>query len=148
MNSNQVSPNLASLSQISSLEDRLLDCIGSEDHVAVIRALVATRDPAAIRVLASLLDSVGPIGEEAIAGLLTFGDEAIPAMRECVDSLDYDMIRHGHQGLATLGDAASVQWLRDDHAERIAAYRERLGFPFILLEVFGANETDEPSRVA
>ncbi len=68
-------------------------------------------------------------------------------MRECVDSLDYDMIRHGHQVLATLGDAASVQWLRDDHAECIAAYRERLGFPFILLDVFIANETDEPSRV-
>jgi hypothetical protein len=148
MNSNQDPSNLASLSLISSLEDRLLDCIGSEDYVAVIRALVATRDPAAIRVLASLLDSVGPIAEEAIAGLLTFGDAVIPAMRECTDSLDYDMIRHGHQVLATLGDTASVQWLRDDRAECIAAYRERLGFPFILLEIFGANETDEPTQVA
>jgi hypothetical protein len=148
MNSNRHPRHLASASAVSSLEDRLPGCIGSEDYVAVIRALVATGDPAAIRVLASLLDSVGPIAEEAIAGLLTFGDAVIPAMRECTDSLDYDMIRHGHQVLATLGDTTSAQWLRDDLAERIAAYRERLGFPFILLDVFGANETDKPSRVA
>jgi hypothetical protein len=148
MNSNQKSRKLASRSPVSSLKRRLPGCIGSEDYVAVIRALVATRDPAAIRVLASLLDSVGPIAEESIAGLLTFGDAVIPAMRKCVDSLDYDMIRHGHQVLATLGDAASAQWLRDDRAECIAAYRERLGFPSILLDVFIANETDEPSRVA
>ena len=124
-------------------------CIGSEDYGTVIRALVATGDPAAIRVLASLLDSVGAIAEEAIAGLLTFGDAAIPAMRECTDSLDYDMIRHGHQVLATLGDAASVQWLRDDLAERIAAYRERLGFPFILLDVFDRqrDRQAEPGRL-
>lgn len=148
MNSNQKSRPLASRSPVSSLKRRLPRCIGSEDYVAVIHALVATCDPAAIRVLASLLDSVGPIAEEAMAGLLTFGDAVIPAMRECTDSLDYDMIRHGHQVLAALGDAASAQWLRDDRAECIAAYRERLGFPFILLEIFGANETDEPIQVA
>jgi len=146
MSSNQDSPNLSA--PISSLEDRLLDCVGSEDYVAVIRALVATRDPAAIRVLASLLDSVGPIAKEAIAGLLTFGDAVIPAMRECADSLDYDMIRHGHEVLAELGDEASKQWLKDDLAERIAAYRERLGFPSVLLDIFVANETDEPTEVA
>jgi hypothetical protein len=148
MNSNRHPRHLASASAVSSLEDRLPGCIGSEDYVTVIRALIATRDPAAIRVLASLLDSVGPIAEEAIAGLLTFGDVVIPAMRECTDSLDYDMIRHGHQVLATLGDAASAQWLRDDLAERIAAYLERRGLPFILLEFVIANETDEPTQVA
>jgi hypothetical protein len=148
MSSNRHPRHIASASAVSSLEDRLPRCIGSGDYVAVIRALVATRDPAAIRVLASLLDSVGPIAEEAIAGLLTFGDAVIPAMRECTDSLDYDMIRHGHQVLATLGDTASAQWLRDDLAECIAAYRERLGFRFIQLDVFGANETDKPAQVA
>jgi len=145
MSSNQDPPNVAS---VSSLEDCLLDCVGSEDYVAVIRALIATRDPAAIRVLASLLDSVGPIAEHAIAGLLTFGDAAIPAMRECIDSLDYDMIRHGHQVLSMLGDAASMQWLRDDRAERIAAYRERLRFPCVAWDAVIANETDKPTRVA
>jgi hypothetical protein len=59
--------------------------------------------------------------------LLTFGDAAIPAMRKCVDSLDYEMIRHGHRVLAALGDAASIQWLRDDDGERIEAYLERKG---------------------
>ncbi len=149
MNSNQTARNVASPSSVSSLENRLPHCVGSDDYVTVIRALVATGDPAAIRVLASLLDSVGAIAEEAIAGLLTFGDAAIPAMRECTDSLDYDMIRHGHRVLAALGDAASVQWLQDDLADRIAAYRERrLGFPYVALFAEIANEIDKPARVA
>jgi hypothetical protein len=148
MSSNQVHQNAASSLPVSALEDRLNDCGGSDDYVAVIRALVATRDPAAIRVLASLLDSVGPIAEEAIAGLVAFGDAAVPALRECVESLDYEMIRHGHRALAALGDAASQQWLRDDDAERIATYRERLGFSVVLWEALIANETDEPARVA
>jgi hypothetical protein len=133
---------------VAVLEGRLLDCVGSEDYLAVIRALVATRAPAAIRVLASLLDSVGPIAEESIAGLLTFGESVVPAMRECVDSLDYDMIRHGHQVLAALGDGASKQWLIDDRAECIAAYRERLARPDVARETPIANETEQPMRVA
>jgi hypothetical protein len=166
MNSNHNLPNVTAStgSSVAALEDRLLDCIGSEDYVAVIRALVATRDPAAIPVLASLLDSIGPIAEESMAGLLTFGEAVVPAMRECVDSLDYDMIRHGHHVLAALGDAASKQWLRDDRAERIAAYRERVGIPNLAQDAptgrlagstparspfeSVANETDPPSRVA
>jgi hypothetical protein len=148
MSSNQNLRHVTSICRVAALEDRLLDCIGSEDYVAVIHALVATRDPAAIGVLASLLDSVGPIAKESIAGLLTFGDAVIPAMRECVDSLDYDMIRHGHQVLATLGDAASKQWLRDDRAECVAAYRERLGFPDLARGAPIGNETDRPTRVA
>jgi hypothetical protein len=139
-------------SSVSALEGRLLDCVGSEDYVAVIRELAATRDPAAIRVLASLLDSVGPIAQEAIVSLLTFGEAVIPAMRACVDSLDYDMIRHGHEVLAALGDAASKRWLREDLAERIAAYCERRGisplWSLLVWEAVTANETDEPSDVA
>ncbi len=143
-------------SDVAVLEDRLLDCIGSEDYVAVIRALVETRDRAAIRVLASLLDSVGgPIIEESFAGLLTFGEAVIPAMRECTDSLDYDMIRHGHQVLAALGDAVSKQWLRADRAECAAAYLERRGVleaddgtpPLRPLEA-AANQTDEEKESA
>jgi hypothetical protein len=146
-------PDDAPLSPVAALEKRLLDCIGSEDYVAVIRELVAARDPEAIRVLASLLDSVGgPIIEESIAGLLSFGEAVIPAMRECVDSLDYDMIRHGHQVLAELGDEASHQWLRDDEAERIAAYLERQGvdpeaWAELAIEAI-ANEADEPGESA
>jgi hypothetical protein len=148
MNSNQDSPDVASASLVSLLEDRLLDCVGSEDYVAVIRALAATRDPTAIHVLASLLDSVGPIAQEAIVSLLTFGDAVIPAMRGCVDSLDYDMIRHGHEVLAALGDAVSQRWLRDDLAERIAVYCEHRGISLLLAEIVIANDTDEPSEVA
>jgi hypothetical protein len=128
MSSNRNIRHVTSISHVAALEQRLDHCDGSEDYVAVIRALVATRDPAAIRVLASPLDSVGPIAEESIAGLLTFGAAAIPAMRECVDSLDYEMIRHGHRVLAGLGDEASEQWLHDDDAERIEAYLDRKGF--------------------
>jgi hypothetical protein len=136
------------------LEQRLDSCRFSDDYVAVIRALVATRDPAAIRVLASLLDSTGPIAEESIAGLITFGEAVVPAMRECVDSDDYEMIRHGHRVLAALGDDASTQWLRDDDEERIAAYLERKGFSdeaallFRLVVANEAEEADEGKRSA
>jgi len=148
MNSNQNPPTVTFTSLVAALEGRLQDCIGSEDYVVVIRALVATGDPAAVRVLASLLDSTGPIAEESIAGLVTFGEAAIPAMRECVDSLDYEMIRHGHRVLAALGDDASKQWLREDDDERIAAYLERKGFSDVAWEALNANETDEPNEVA
>lgn len=148
MSSNQNIHNVTSVSCVAVLEHRLPDCIGSEDYVTVIRALVATGDRTAIPVLASLLDSVGPIAEEAMAGLLTFGEAAIPAMRECVDSLDYDMIRHGHLVLAALGDDASKQWLRDDEAERIEAYLERMGFRDVECDHPTANETDEAKAIA
>jgi len=150
MNSNQNARNVTSRSTVATLKRRLRDCISSDDYVEVIHALVATGDRAAIRVLASLLDSSGPIGEESIAGLITFGEAAIPAMRECVESLDYEMIRHGHRVLAALGDETSKQWLRDDDAERILAYLERKGFSELAAWIFllSANETDEPNEVA
>lgn len=151
MNSNRNNQRISSASQVATLARRLRHCVGSDDYVAVIRALVATRDPAAIRVLASLLDSGGPIAEESIAGLVTFGDAAIPAMRRCVDSDDYEMCRHAHRVLASLGDQASRQWLRDDDAERIAAYLERKGFSKLDIELFAilaANETDEAKDIA
>jgi hypothetical protein len=161
MSSNHNNRNVTSISTVAKLERRLQYCRFSEDYVVVIRALVATGDRAAIRVLASLLDSVGPIAEESIAGLLTFGEAVVPAMRECIDSLDYEMIRHGHRVLAGLGDAASRQWLRDDDAERIAAYLERKGFSDVeggdrrsaflgvLMQLFAiANETDAAKETA
>jgi HEAT repeat protein len=148
MNSNRNHRHVTSVSAVADLERRLQNCRFSDDYVVVIRALVATGDRAAIRVLASLLDSTGPIAEESIAGLLAFGEAAIPAMRECVDSLDYEMIRHGHRVLAGLGDEASRQWLRDDDAERIAAYLERKGFSDLECADLIANETDEAKGVA
>jgi hypothetical protein len=148
MSSHQKIHNVSSRSTVAALEHRLRDCQFSDDYVAVIRALVATRHRAAIRVLASLLDSTGPIAEESIAGLVTFGEAAIPAMRECADSLDYEMIRHGHRVLAALGDAASKQWLRDDDAERIAAYLERKGLTHVALWAAIANEINEEKGIA
>jgi hypothetical protein len=99
-------------------------------------------------VLASLLDSTGPIAEESIAALVSFGDAAIPAMRVCVDSLDYEMIRHGHRVLAQLGHASSTQWLHEDDCERIAAYLERKGFTDVAWDDGVANEADEENGVA
>jgi HEAT repeat protein len=149
MNSNQNTRNVTSISTVATLKRRLRDCISTDDYVEVIHALVATGDRAAIRVLASLLDSSGPIGEESIAGLITFGEAAIPAMRKCIDSLDYEMIRHGHRVLAALGDEASKQWLRDDDVERMHAYLDRKGFGELTQWLFLiANETDEPNEVA
>jgi hypothetical protein len=141
----------ARASDVAALERRLHECRGSDDYVAVIHALVATRHPAAIRVLASLLDSTGPIAEEAIVSLVTFGEAAIPAMRECADSLDYEMIRHAHRVLAALGDETSKQWLRDDDEERTAAYRERKGFTeheSLFLRTVVANEVSKAKRTA
>jgi hypothetical protein len=151
MSSNQNIAHVTSAtsnSRIAALVARLDDCVGSGDYVAVIRTLGATRDPAAIAPLASLLGSVGPIAEAAIAGLCSFGEAARPALRECVESLDYEMIRHGHRVLSALGDESSRRWLRDDDQERIAAYLERRGFLHILW--FGpiANETDEAKESA
>jgi hypothetical protein len=130
MSSNQNSKPVTCITSVAALERRLDRCIGSEDYVVVIRALVATGKPAAIRVLASLLDSTGPIAEESIAGLVTLGEtfgQVVPAMRECTDSEDYEMIRHGHRVLKALGYEESAEWLRHDDQERIAAYLERKG---------------------
>jgi hypothetical protein len=145
MNSNHKTSTVTS---VTALERRLRRCRGSKEYVAVIRALVVTRDPAAIVVLASLLDSTGPIATESIAGLLTFGEAVIPAMRKCVDSLDYDMIRHGHFVLAALGDHASKQWLREDDVDRVEAYLERKGFVDVECGDRIANETDEEEGIA
>jgi hypothetical protein len=136
MSHNHRPRRVASISTVAALEDLLLDCVGSDDYVAVIR------------VLASLLDSVGPIAEESIAALLSFGDAAIPAMRGCIDSYDYDMIRHGHIVLAHLGDEASNEWLCDDDCERMSAYLERMGFSDLEWDGEIANETDEEDGVA
>ncbi len=148
MNSNQNTRNVTSISTVATLKRRLRDCISTDDYVEVIHALVGTGDRAAIRVLASLLDSSGPIGEESIAGLITFGEAAIPAMRKCIDSLDYEMIRHGHRVLAALGDEASKQWLRDDDVDRMHAYLDRKGFSELAWLFLSSNETDEPNEVA
>jgi hypothetical protein len=73
MTTHQNTRNARPLCTVPALERRLHHCVGSEDYVLVIRALAATQHRSAIRVLASLLDSVGPIAEAAIAALLTFG---------------------------------------------------------------------------
>jgi hypothetical protein len=115
-------------SPIGDLEDLLFRCRFSEEYVETIREIAETRMPRAIAVLASLLDSTDPIAEAAIEGLLSYGADAIPAMRACVDSCDADMIRHGHVVLAELGDAESVRWLKADDHERAEAYLDEMGF--------------------
>jgi HEAT repeat protein len=144
--------SITSVSPVAALKHQLRSCRFSDDYVVVIRALVATRDPAAIRVLASLLDSTGPIAEESIAGLVTFGEAAIPAMRECVESLDYEMIRHAHRVLEALGDEDSETWICEDDEERIAAYMERKGFDDDAADrfrtAFGTNDPDEWEEIA
>ncbi len=151
MSCNEKIPDVTPLARVAALERLLEDCFFSEDYVAVIRALVATRDPDAIRVLASLLDDVGPVAEESIAGLIRFaelGEAVIPAMRECIESLDYEMIRHGHRVLAALGDEASERWLRDDDHERIEAYFDRIGLGDFECGDPVANETEKAKGIA
>jgi hypothetical protein len=131
---------------IRALEDRLSRCRFSEEYVETIAEITATRTPRAIAVLASLLDSTGPIAEAAIEGLLSFGADALPAMRACVDSDDADMIRHGHVVLARLGDADSVRWLHADDEERAEAYLDEMGF--LDLDDADGDAVDETTSTA
>lgn len=123
---------VTAISSVTALKRRLDACAYSEQYVDVIHALVATRDERAVRILAGLLDSTGPIAEESIAGLVKLAQEegfdVGPAMRTCAGSDDYEMIRHAHRVLAKLGDEASRAWLHADDAERIEAYLDELGF--------------------
>lgn len=115
-------------SPIGDLEELLSSCRFSEEYVETILEVTETRMPRAIAVLASLLDSPGPVAEAAIEGLVSYGADAVPAMRACVASCDADMIRHGHMVLAELGDAESVRWLKADDHERAEAYLDEMGF--------------------
>jgi hypothetical protein len=131
-NENSKPATVTPLSSVSALKRRLEACDFSEQYVEVIRALVATRSERAVRILAGLLDSTGPIAEESIAGLVKLareqGFDVGPAMRLCARSDDYEKIRHAHRVMAELGDEASRAWLRADDAERIEAYFDRKGF--------------------
>jgi hypothetical protein len=153
MHSNQNNTSIRFLSNVSALEARLDDCIGSQDYVDVIRALVATGDQRAVHVLASLLDSTGPIAEESIAGLVKLaeaGCDVVSAMRACTDSDDYEMIRHAHRVLVAVGNQASKQWLKADDEERIEAYLDRMGLAEEegLLAVLLANDGSEEEGTA
>jgi hypothetical protein len=151
MSSSHSSAPVVSISPVARLARRLDLCGGSDEYVAVIHALVATRDPQAIRVLASLLDGTGPIAEEAITGLLAFGKAVVPAMRRCADSDDYDMIRHARRVLAALGDAESVEWMRSDDDDRVEAYLERQGITeqeWPEVRSLAANEADQAEGAA
>ncbi|HEY3819963.1 MAG TPA: HEAT repeat domain-containing protein [Polyangiaceae bacterium] len=90
-----MSPNLKKLR--IRLEYR---CIGSDDYVTCIREIARMRDPDAIRVLARMLDSSGPIAVAAMDALVRFGEAAVPAMERCTRSYDGEMTRHAEQVLA------------------------------------------------
>lgn len=93
---------------LTKLVDRLeYDCDFSDDYVPVIRAIARTREPEAIDILAGLLDSSGPIAVEAMNGLVSFGEAAVPAAQRCVDSDDGAMCLHGEQVLERLACRAA-----------------------------------------
>jgi hypothetical protein len=85
---------------LKKLHDRLEnDCVGSEDYVRCIGRIARTRSVDAIPILASLLDSPGPIGAAAIEALVGLGDAVIAEMKRCADSLDSDMVAQAHEVL-------------------------------------------------
>jgi hypothetical protein len=93
---------------LQKLADSLEDCTTSTESVRVIRRIARTNDPDAIVLLASVLDTPGPVGEAAVHGLLSFGQLAMTEMRRCVaGGVDEEAIRNAHRVLAALGDRAS-----------------------------------------
>ncbi len=92
---------------LKKLADALEDCTTSTGYVRIIRKITRTQDPDAIAILASLLDSPGPVGAAAVRGLVSFGQLAEAEMRRCLDAMDEDMIRNAHRVLAALGDTYS-----------------------------------------
>jgi HEAT repeat protein len=95
-------------SNLQKLADRLEDCITSTEYVRAIRRITRTQDPDAIAILASLLDTPGPVGAAAVRGLIAFGQFAEREMRRCVaEGVDEDAIRNAHRVLAALGDRGS-----------------------------------------
>jgi hypothetical protein len=93
---------------LKKLADSLEDCTTSTEYVRVIRRITRTQDPDAIVILASVLDTPGPVGAAAVRGLKAFGQLAEGEMRRCVATgVDEDAIRNAHRVLAALGDRAS-----------------------------------------
>jgi HEAT repeat protein len=103
--------------RLQRLQRRLDGCLFSDDYVRVIRAITETQEPRAIPILASLLDSQGPIAEAAVQGLLTFGESVAPAMRRRLDHEDSDVRRHARLVLARLGDEVACRELADGFLE-------------------------------
>ncbi len=94
---------------IDQLARRLDDAAPAAALCATLRALAATRDPAAIAVIATMLDSAGVVGNAAVEALVSFGDAARPEMRRCIDTgIDEDGIRNAFRVLAALGDVAAA----------------------------------------
>jgi hypothetical protein len=95
-------------SNLKKLADSLEDCMTSAEYVRAIRRITRTQDPDAMAILASLLDTPGPVGAAAVKGLVSFGQFAESEMRRCLAcSMDEDQIRNAHRVLAELGDRAS-----------------------------------------
>jgi hypothetical protein len=93
---------------LKKLAESLEDCTTSTEYVRVIRRITRTQDPDAIVILASVLDTPGPVGVAAVRGLMAFGQLAMSEMRRCVATgVDEDAIRNAHRVLAALGDRAS-----------------------------------------
>ncbi|HEY8090180.1 MAG TPA: hypothetical protein VIF09_20105 [Polyangiaceae bacterium] len=82
------------------LADKLDDCIGSEDSIAVIRRITRWGGLEAIEILASLLDSPGPIGRAAESGLVKFGADALPVLFRVLDeTIDADEEMHAESAV-------------------------------------------------
>ena len=116
---------------LKKLADSLEDCTTSTEYVRVIRRITRTQDPDAIVILASVLDTPGPVGAAAVRGLMAFGQLAEGEMRRCVATgVDEDVIRNAHRVLAALGDpfsrrAVSAHCWADLEEEDAAAEQER-----------------------
>src|SRR6185312_54703 len=83
---------------------RLDRCIGSEDTSHVLGEIVALGHPDGIPVLVEYLGvERGPIVEAAIAGLVAFGETAVPAVVAALDEPDADVQRHTRRVLDELG---------------------------------------------
>ena len=84
-----------------------------------VRALIGSRDPGAIDVLANLLRDPGKVGTEAARGLARFGRKAKSTLQRCVDDKDKVTAGRARELLSRLGeDEAGV----DDVVETMTAY--------------------------
>jgi hypothetical protein len=113
---------------VKVLRRRLDRSVSSEDCVRTVRALARTADPAAVPVLASLLECPGAVGRAAVQALLTFPRAVVePAMRECLEALEEEIVRNAYRVLAAFGDVRSrramhaVCWADFEESERIDA---------------------------
>lgn len=96
---------------LETLSARLDDSPTSEGRIKNIHLIAATKDPAAIPILAEYLDVEGPVAEAVIAGLLSFGPPVAFPLRQYLETDDSQKRRNAALVLARLGDAKACALL-------------------------------------